>query len=213
MINTICSSGSKMLTPRKECSSVYLMCVHCAVCNLCSLCAPCNSCCDAVLCIWCVHCAVLSCLCSLRAAACSVQYVQFVQDAVCAVCSLCSLCSVCATFAQLSCFLPQGVLFSNRGKWTQVQMLFHSFVCSMRSHFHIFSSRTIIKHLWALWWIRCKQLGCRGDSWMQGKTAPAQGRSGERVYPQLFGFLVLTAFVHFNWMKPTVSQHILQWKV
>ena len=199
------TSGSKMLTPRKECSSVYLICVHCAVCNLCSLCAPCNSCCNAVMCIWSV-CTVPFCpVCAVCVQfACSVQLVQFVQ---------CAVCAVCATLAQLSCFLPQGVLFSNRGKWTQVQMLFHSFVCSMRSHFHIFSSRTIIKHLWALWWIRCKQLGCRGYSWMQGETAPAQGRSGERVYPQLFGFLLLTAFVHFNWMKPTGSQLTLQWKV
>ena len=37
------SGGSKMLTPRKECSSVYLICVHCAVCNLCSLCNLCSS--------------------------------------------------------------------------------------------------------------------------------------------------------------------------
>ena len=177
------------------------------------------------MCIWCVHCAVLSCLCSLRAVCnmYSLCSVQFVQCAVCAVCSLCSLCSVCATLAQLSCFLPQGVLFSNRGKWTQVQMLFHSFVCLMRSHFHIFSSRTIIKHLWALWWIRCKQLGCRGGNLMQGEiqiqkqiqlqihirckqleyragslmqeeTALAQGRSGGRVYAQELRFPFIDSF-------------------
>ena len=92
MINTTCSSGSKMLTPRKECSSVYLICVHCAVCNLCSLCAPCNSCCNAVMCIWSV-CTVPFCpvcaVCVQQRAVCnlySLCRMHFVQSAVCAVC-------------------------------------------------------------------------------------------------------------------------------
>ena len=180
---------------------VQLVCSLCSLCNLCSLCAPCNSCCDAVMCIWCLHCAVLSCLCSLRAVCnlyslCSVQFVQFVQ-----------LLLNFPAFCRRECFsLTEGsglrckCFFTALSAWCAPIFIF--FLPEQLSNIYGPCGEYVANSLGAVVTVECKE-----------KLRQLKDAVVREFTPKSFGFLVLTAFVHFNWMKPTGSQLTLQWKV